>query len=197
MTGFGEAHRQQNGLTVVVEVRTINSRYFKLAVRCSDAYSSLEAELEEIVRRHVKRGTIQLSLRVDRPKTVEDYKLNKVALAAYRDQLEVLHREWHISESIELEKLLLLPGVVEEHTAMIADVAADLPLIAETLEAALEHLAHMRIQEGRAMTDDLLANIDLISEALEQIESRAPLVASAYNVPASKSGCARRWPSLK
>lgn len=180
MTGFGEAHRQQDGLTVVVEVRTINSRYFKLTMRCGDAYSSLEPELEEVVRRHVKRGTIQVSLRVDRPKSLEDYKVNKVALTAYRDQLASLHREWHISESIDLEKLLLLPGVVEEQAPKIADVTADLPLITATLDAALENLAHMRTEEGRAMTDDLLANIDLISAALGEIEQRAPLVATSY-----------------
>ena len=38
MTGFGEASRQNDSLAVGVEVRTINSRYFKLTVRSGEGY---------------------------------------------------------------------------------------------------------------------------------------------------------------
>lgn len=180
MTGFGEAHRQENGLSVAVEVRTINSRYFKLVVRSSDAYTSLEPEIEEVVRRRIKRGTVQVSLRIDRPKSPDDYKINAIALDSYRRQLEALHQQWHIAESIDLERLLLLPGVVQEETARVADVAKDWPLIEETLLAAMDNLAQMRVDEGRAMADDLLANAKVIAAALDQIEGRAPMVAAAY-----------------
>ncbi len=40
MTGFGEAHKQDNGLAVVVEVRAINNRYFKFTMRSGDGYSA-------------------------------------------------------------------------------------------------------------------------------------------------------------
>ena len=46
MTGFGEAHCQQDGLAVAVEIRTINNRFFKLAVRTSEGYASLEPLVE-------------------------------------------------------------------------------------------------------------------------------------------------------
>jgi uncharacterized protein YicC (UPF0701 family) len=36
MTGFGEAHCQQDGLAVAVEIRTINNRFFKLTVRAGE-----------------------------------------------------------------------------------------------------------------------------------------------------------------
>jgi uncharacterized protein YicC (UPF0701 family) len=67
MTGFGEAQRQQGALAVAVEVRTINSKYFKLTVRAGDGYGHLESQIEALVRNHIKRGTVQLSLRVNRP----------------------------------------------------------------------------------------------------------------------------------
>src|SRR5437016_1293013 len=56
MTGFGEAHRQRDSLAVSVEVRTINSRYFKLSVRCAEGYSALEPHIESVVRQPIKRG---------------------------------------------------------------------------------------------------------------------------------------------
>ena len=50
MTGFGEARGQAAGLSVHVEVRTINNRHFKLGYRSSDGYASLEPEVESVVR---------------------------------------------------------------------------------------------------------------------------------------------------
>jgi len=180
MTGYGEAHSQQDGLTVAVEIRTINSRYFKLTVRCSDSYSVLEQEIEEVVRQQIKRGTIQVSLRVDRPRSPDEFKINTVALASYRAQLETLHEKWHITDSINLESLLALPGVVEEGHLKATDTTELWPLVKSTLEGAMKNLSHMRTREGDAMAADLLSNVDAIEGELGHIEARAPLVAEAY-----------------
>jgi len=180
MTGYGEAHCQQDGLTVGVEIRTINSRYFKLTVRCGENYSALESEIEEVVRQRIKRGTVQVSLRIDRPRSPDDFKLNVVALASYRDQLEKLHKEWHIVDAISIERLLVLPGVVEEESVATRDTSEIWPVVRSTLEAAIENLGHMREREGQAMSADLLANVDAIAVELKQIESRAPLVSESY-----------------
>ena len=67
-----------------VEVRTINSRYFKLAIRCGEGYGSLEPQIEALVRQHIKRGTVQVSLRIDRARARDDYRLNTEVLAGYR-----------------------------------------------------------------------------------------------------------------
>ena len=66
MTGFGEAYRQTEGVGVAVEVRTINSRYFKLVVRGPEGYAALEPRIEDVIRRTIRRGTIQVQFRVDK-----------------------------------------------------------------------------------------------------------------------------------
>jgi uncharacterized protein (TIGR00255 family) len=180
MTGFGEAHRQQAALAVAVEVRTINSKYFKLTVRSGEGYSMLEPQIEAVVRNHIKRGTVQVSLRVNRARHTDDYRLNTVALASYREQVETLRHSWRLPEPVGLAALLLLPGVVDETRAEAAEVDQEWPLIEETLQAALESMAHMRIEEGRAMRADLAANCATMARELDGIEVRAPLVAEGY-----------------
>ena len=88
MTGFGEARIQDDRWSVGVEVRTVNNRHLKLNAKLSDPYGALEPEFEKLVRETIRRGTVQLSLRVDRPKRAEDYRLNAVARKSYRAQLE-------------------------------------------------------------------------------------------------------------
>ena len=72
---MGEGSCQQDELAVAVELRTINSRYFKLSVRGAEGYGALEPQMESVVRQYIRRGTVQLQLRIDREATSEDFKL--------------------------------------------------------------------------------------------------------------------------
>ncbi|HEY2882359.1 MAG TPA: YicC/YloC family endoribonuclease [Pirellulales bacterium] len=182
MTGFGEAHQQANGLAVAVEVRTINNRYFKFSMRSGDGYSSLESQVEAVVREQIKRGTVQVNLQVERSTSADDYAINAAVLDGYRQQLQKLQTQWGGKREVPLESFLLLPGVVKEAFADPSAVAGDWPLVESTLQAALGHLAKMRRDEGLAMARDLSANAKLIATELKQITARAPQVVDAYRV---------------
>ncbi len=180
MTGFGEAHRKNAQLAVSVEVRTINSRYFKLVVRAGEGYSSLEPLVENVVRQHIKRGTVQVSLRIDRPRATDDYKLDVAVLNGYREQLQEIYRDWEITQPIAVEPLLELPGVIIENEAGTFEVERDWPLVRETLDEAMQHMTHMRGEEGQAMAADLSSNCVVIANELDAIDARAPLVVESY-----------------
>lgn len=181
MTGHGEAHRHEAGVSVAVEVRTVNNRYFKLSVRTSEGYSSLEPQIEAIVREHVRRGTVQINLRVDREAAEDDYKLNDTVIAGYLRQLEkIAGKTGGSAEPVIRAAVLGLPGVVSQPTAGWETIEAHWPIIEATLKEALTSLTRMRTEEGRAMAVDLTGNCRLIGEQLVAIEQRAPLVIEAY-----------------
>src|SRR6478609_1257381 len=116
MTGFGESRTQANGLGVAVEVRALNNRHLKVSVRGTDPYPMFEAEIEKIVRRHVKRGTITVHVRVERPARPADLNLNTVALAAYLQQIRTACDDAGTPEfaGALLTGVLALPGVAPE-----------------------------------------------------------------------------------
>ena len=180
MTGFGEAHSQMDGLAVAVEVRAINSRFFKLSVRATEGYASLEPHIEELARQTIRRGTIQVSLRVERLHSCQDYLINTDVLNGYREQILTICKKWGCDANVALESLLPLPGVVNDQTAAMFRPEQEWPVIAEVLKAALENLSQMRVREGRAMADDLAANCRAIAAGVAEIERRAPLVLDAY-----------------
>ena len=181
MTGFGEAHCQQDGLAVAVEIRTINNRFFKLTVRAGEGYAALDTLVESVVRESIHRGTIQVNIRVDRRFSPDDYRINVNVLERYRQQLVDLSGKWQ-SKRVEpsLEALLPLPGVIDDASGQAVDAAADWPAIETALKAALESLGRMRTDEGRAMAADLTANCRSVAQSLDQIECRAPLVVEDY-----------------
>lgn len=180
MTGFGESHYVEGGLAVSVEVRTINSRYFKLSLRTSEGFGGLEPQIEAVVRKRIRRGTVMVFVRADRARSADDYKINAQVLQGYRRQLEAIGREWQGAEAVPLASLLLLPGVVDEAQAGALNASDSWPVISRAVETALDHLEQMRIEEGRAMAADLRANCSAVAASLDEIQKRAPLVRDAY-----------------
>lgn len=182
MTGFGESHCRREGLSVAIEIRAVNNRFLKLAVRTSDGYASLEPLVEAAVRKKVHRGTIQVNLRVDRRPSPEDFKINVEVLEQYHKQLRSLMKKWKRTNTDDppLEALLPLPGVVIDISDRAADAGTDWSLIEPMLREALENLGRMRCDEGRAMAADLEANCRTAAESLDRVQQRAPLVVEDY-----------------
>jgi uncharacterized protein (TIGR00255 family) len=180
MTGQGAAHVTQDGVSVAIEVRTVNSRYFKLALRTTEGYSCLEPRIDEVVRRSVRRGTVQLDVRIDRERSAEDFRLNETALASYQQQLGAVSQKLKLDSQVSLDALLTLPGVVDERPSRAVDADEDWPSVETALTTALEGLAKMRADEGQAMAADMAANCTAIGVELDAIGSRAPDVAEGY-----------------
>src|SRR6266446_3486384 len=115
MTGFGEARYQGDALSLSVELRALNNRYLKVTLRAPDPYHLLEAEVEKVIRRTVKRGTLQVHVRIDKAAAAQDFRINTVALASYYQQI----RTWASQSGLQdhgpalLAQLLPLPGVVD------------------------------------------------------------------------------------
>ncbi|HVU89783.1 MAG TPA: YicC/YloC family endoribonuclease [Xanthobacteraceae bacterium] len=180
MTGYGEARSKLDGRSAWVEVRTINGRYFKLTTKCLEAYNAFEPDIEQVVRRQIRRGSVQITLRVERPRSGDAGGINAPLLDSYRQQLLALFQQWRVDDPLPYGALLALPGVVADQPVSSSELSEDWPLIEATLEAALANLAGMRTKEGAAMAADLADNCRQIAAELTQVESRAPLVAESY-----------------
>jgi uncharacterized protein (TIGR00255 family) len=180
MTGFGEARIQDERWSVSVEVRTVNNRHLKLNAKISEPYGALEPDFERLVRETIRRGTVQLSIRIDRPKRAEDYRLNKVAIDSYRLQLAELNTGNLFQGLPNVVGLLGLPGVVEERKQAIDDPHEDWPALAGVVSDALTKLQKARADEGRAMAEELIGLSKSASIQLEKIAERGPQVVASY-----------------
>lgn len=182
MTGFGEARGQGAGFAVSVEVRAVNNRYLKVTVRGTDPYPMLEPELEKVVRRRVKRGTLHVHVRVDRQPKPSELKLNLPALRTYLEQVQAACHEAGCPEytAALLPGVLALPGIAPEPGNRSAAPDEEWPVVEQTLEAALARLDAMRRDEGRAMAEELLNLHRYIKEQLGLIRDHLPAVTADY-----------------
>jgi uncharacterized protein (TIGR00255 family) len=182
MTGYGEARFHSDALSLSIELRALNNRYLKVTLRTSDPYHLLEPEFERVIRRTVRRGTIQVHCRVDKLAAAGDFRINAVALRSYVEQLRAAAGELGLRgrEDVLLGQALGLPGVVPEPGASSGHLEEDWPAIEPVLVQALEKLQAMRREEGKAMAKELLNQRDAVRGHLERIRARVPEVTTAY-----------------
>ncbi len=182
MTGYGEAEETGATLSVVVEVRAVNNRYLKINYRSSDWIGGDETRVEKIVRQYIKRGTVQVQVRIADSENKTSFRFNTEILNAYREQLQDFHRHHPMDGNVTLESLLNLPGVIVEETTNpnIKEEAG--PLAERAIVAALKSLNAMRAVEGQTMGHDMLGNIGAIKSQLTRIEKRIPQVTTNYTM---------------
>ena len=188
MTGFGEAHCQHDGVAVGVEVRAINNRFFKLSVRATEGYGALEPQIEAVVRQSIRRGTVQVNLRVDRVRSPEEFQHQRRRAGPLPRPVAVALSPMGPARPDGAGGAVGPAGGGRRAFALATDPAEDWPLIGATLEAALENLARMRRDEGRAMAADLTANCRVIAARVDQIGPPGP--AGRRRLPPAAPGAA-------
>jgi uncharacterized protein (TIGR00255 family) len=183
MTGYGEAHHQSDRLNLSIELRAVNNRYLKVSVRAPEPYNLLEPEFERIIRRTIRRGTIQLHLHCERQHSAQDFRVNATALKSYLAQLRGMENELGLGKltvELVLGQVLALPGVVPEPGNTTFDAEQEWPILEKALEEALARLQAMRQEEGRSMAQEFMRYREQIEAELAEIRKRAPDVVSAY-----------------
>lgn len=180
MTGFGDARHERADHALSAEVRTVNSRHFKLNLRTTEGYGALEARIEAVVREYVRRGTVNVTVRIRHISAADDYRLNADVLHGYLDQLQQVAAKRGLGEELRLEPLALLPGVVEELSSEARDAENAWPLLEPALREALEKLGSMRTAEGAALAADLASHCAAVERSLNKIATRSPLIADLY-----------------
>jgi uncharacterized protein (TIGR00255 family) len=182
MTGYGEANYHSDALALSIELRAVNNRYLKVTLRAAEPYNLLEPEVEKVLRRTIRRGTIQVHLRCHRQESAQDFQVNAVALRSYLEQLRPVLRELNLPYGGEtlLSQALALPGVVPEPATAGFQMDEEWPLVEKVLQQAIDKLQAMRQEEGRAMAREMLQLRDQIAAELSRIRERVPTVAVAY-----------------
>lgn len=175
MTGHGEALVQDESASIQVEVRTVNNRFLKLNVN-SDLDAGIQSQVEGLVKKHVGRGSVSVRIKSRPIGEAEPYQINESLLRSYWLQLSEIAGG---SQSVNLESLLALPGVVEE-TSSVDQRKKLLPIVQTAVEKALVNLNAMRGREGDAMKQDMLTNCEVIKAQLDSIREQAPTVVENY-----------------
>lgn len=180
MTGFGKGEYREGGLTVTVELKSVNNRFLDLAVKCPHALSAYEEDVRALLRSRFARGRIDVFVSLsdlrEKPKTP------RVDVALAEGYLKAANELWErtgATNDVTVSYLLRLPDVVRFEEEEGEDNALK-PALLSAAEKAADALEKMRFAEGERLKADVLARGKEIASLRDQMELRAPLVAKEY-----------------
>jgi uncharacterized protein (TIGR00255 family) len=180
MTGCGEGIASAGASSCRVELRVVNNRFFKLAVRARDAFTMLEPRIESAIRSRVRRGAVQMTLDVAGPAAPAGRRFDRTQLAAYLDDLEDFSATHRIPMPRTIDGILSLPGILVDAPPSPDAVEQTWPLVSEALTAALAGLDRMRRAEGEALVRDMRAGCGDVGRSIASIRARVPAVLAEH-----------------
>jgi uncharacterized protein (TIGR00255 family) len=173
MTGFGRAQATGAGVSVTVELKSVNNRFRDVHVRSPRDYSAIEPRIVAKIKNEFSRGRIDAHVRrvaqAGETEVVVNETLAKETLAALRGLANSIEG---VDEVVSLEFLSKLPGVLTT-AERTADSAAEWSVLEVAVDGAINHLAEMRAEEGAALKRDLMSNLTAIRDMTAEVASCA------------------------
>lgn len=173
MTGFGRSELIEEGVTVSVQISSVNRKSLDIMCVLPKEFQQLERQVVKKARNRIGRGRIQFSIEIKDER-------NESAGLPSDDQIDAgIERLKTITErhggSIEIT-----PQVVVNLARLLESEASVLPvevverLLMKCTDAALEELVSMRENEGAALREDLGNRSIVMRNTLNEVRKLAP-----------------------
>jgi len=176
MTGYGEAQGEINGVTYIVEIKTVNNRYFKASIKLPETLAFLEEAIGKLLRENLSRGMVSCVLRLKNASVNALFNIDEKALQTYMRRLGELASKADIKWRIDIAGLLALPGILAPALPDEKTAKQIRQVILTITQEAIDQLKQMRAAEGATLAADLDSQCKAIKQNLRQIRLRSEVV---------------------
>jgi uncharacterized protein (TIGR00255 family) len=179
MTGFAAEAAELPGLSLAVELRSVNHRYLDITVKVPDELRQLEPVLREKLAGELKRGKVECRVAMSRNSpgaatlAVDATRVKQLAEAA----AQVL-RTLPTAQPLSVNEILRWPGVMAEPSIAPEELAAT---VAALVDKAVTDLAASRRREGAKVQAVLEASCAGIEAQVMRVTPRIPAIHAAFN----------------
>ena len=174
MTGFGRGQEIVDGWSIVVEIKSVNHRYFEYASRLPRGYAFLDDKLKTLLQQRISRGKVDVYVQIQALESAGSEVMVDHGLAeSYLKALRELAERYEVREDVSATALSRYPDVLTVRQAQV-DEDAVWSAVRQVAEIALDRFVAMRELEGARMREDVLSRAATIREAVAVVEARSP-----------------------
>lgn len=171
MTGFAKLEVESPEGKLYGEARALNSRYLEISIKLPRADYLYEQKLREIVKRYIKRGKVDVTIKWER--SIEQsgaQKINESVLSQYVEMIKTLKEKYALKGDLTIDNVFSLKDIFlyEENNNI------DEGVLMQSFENLLIQLNVERGKEGEFIRKDLAARADAISSNIAAIEEQWP-----------------------
>lgn len=179
MTGYGRAEYDNDGLSLTVELKTVNNRNFDFNCKAPRVFIAIEDAIRKTVQQYVRRGRVDLFVSYsDLREKESSIEVNLEKASAYVKAGNEIAEKFGVPNDITVSVIMKSPEVIVDN-AMV-DVSEFEDIVKDTVKKACEKLNEMREIEGKKLIADMLSRLETVEDLANKIKVRAPLVAVEY-----------------
>lgn len=170
MTGYGIGSASEKKLSVNVEIKSVNSRYFETFLKIPQSLASKEYDLRELIKQKIQRGKINCIVQLKRDGTENGIAdLDPEKLKAFLELIKKIRKTAAIKDPVKLEHILFNKDLIMSRDTEISE--AEFALVKKALMKAIDQLLLMRRNEGKELAKDLKNRIKFIDVKVKEIET--------------------------
>jgi uncharacterized protein (TIGR00255 family) len=174
MTGFGSAQLSSGGIKGIVEIKSLNHRYFDISYYLPIGFGSIESKIRQMIQSDIERGRVTISIKITE-KPHQSVALNKEAVQQHLKFVNMLKRQFKLKNNLTVSDLIALPGVLETKEVLV-NPEEIWPGLEKALKKSIHALMVMRRSEGRSLAADVSDKLKRMQVQLKNIKARANAV---------------------
>ena len=180
MTGFGSGTVTKDGITCIVEIKSVNARFLDLFIRSPKQMNPFESIIRGMVQERINRGKVEVSVSIqdagERPKT---FIINSV-LRKQIQELLVQEEFYDDPKKVPLQAVNSISDdwIQQQDTPIAEEVLSD--IVKESTSSALDALITMRAVEGENIQQDLVDRIVTLENIISHIDTNKAGAVEAY-----------------
>ncbi len=180
MTGFGRNEGIVDGRHIIVEIKSVNHKFFEYSIKISRGFSFLEDKLKSVVADRVSRGKVDMYVHIENLEDTEAKVLvNHSLLKGYIDAYEEIREKYDIKNEISME-LITKNSDIFTVQREAEDEDKVFESVKEIMLPALESFIKMREAEGEKLALDIKERANTILNITNEVEERSPKTVSEY-----------------
>jgi uncharacterized protein (TIGR00255 family) len=152
MTGFARVQKTTEHGDIVVTLKSVNHRGLDLHFHLGADLDSLEHVMRATLKRAVLRGHVDVRCSLQRPANGAWGSLNLPLFRSYLAAFRKAAAEEGIDAQPDLNRILLLPGILGASDQLAPDATAEKAILA-AVEEAIDMLNQFRAREGAELAD--------------------------------------------
>jgi uncharacterized protein (TIGR00255 family) len=178
MTGFASAEVEADPFRFTWELRSVNHRFLDVGIRLPEELRRLEPRCKDEVSAMIRRGKIDVTLRVARTDRARPaMEIDEAVLEALVRLEEAVLRRCPQARPLTAGEILRWPGLLEEPMRAGEDIEN---AALDGLIAALRDLAAARAREGERLAEALRQRCAGIAAIVETVKPRLGAIAERY-----------------
>ncbi len=180
MTGYGRAQKILNGRDILVEIRSVNHRYYEYSSRIPRTYNYIDEKLKALLKNSISRGKVEVAVTINNIEGKDtEIAINKGTAEGYVQALRSISQELGLEDDLTLSKLIKLPDIftVQKTPDDEEQVWND---VADVAQEAVSKFVEMRTTEGQRLRKDITDKADGILRMVMEVERLSPITVENY-----------------